>query len=581
MDRPHRPLQDPVPLEAVVSTHELAVRSSRAPDFEAENQALLLLARQLTNSPDDVLQGLVDTALALCRAHSAGLSLLENEGPAGDLSPTGARFRWHAVAGEWRPLAWNTTTRRDDGPCGTVLDCDGPVLFSRVHRHWPQFADVRPLMIEALLVPFHVNGRGVGTVWVVSHDEERRFDAEDRRLLESLATFAATAYQNRLASAALLAANESLREANTRKSEFLAILAHELRNPLAPICNALQILNDASSDGSAGHPALEMMERHVGQVVRLVDDLLDLSRIGQGKIELRREPLELAALVNHAVEAVRPACDAMGHALTVTLPAQPVTISVDPTRLAQVLGNLLSNACKFTERGGRISISAAREGARAVIRVRDSGIGIAPEQRPRIFEMFTQVDSSLGRSRDGLGIGLTLVKNLVELHGGSIEVTSEGVGKGSEFVVSLPVAEDASRAASVPAGRSKPKPPHARRVLIVDDSEDAAVSLALLLDRQGHEVHVAHDGLAAVERAAALEPDVILLDIGLPELDGYEVARRIRAARPHDGLLLIALTGWSQDDARRRALEAGFDAHMTKPVDLDALAKMLIELRAD
>jgi signal transduction histidine kinase len=577
---PNLPKPDAVPLEAVICTDELRRRASRPPDFEAENRAILSLARQLTHTPDAVLQGLVDAALSLCHAHSAGLSLLEEEEPPGALSATGARFRWHAVAGEWRSLVWNTTTPRDDGPCGTVLDRDGTVLFSRIHRHWPQFADVRPRMVEALLVPFHVNGAAVGTVWVVSHDDERRFDAEDQRLLESLATFAATAYQSRLASAALLAANESLREADTRKSEFLAILAHELRNPLAPICNALQILQDVPGDGSARNPALEMMDRHVGQVVRLVDDLLDLSRIGQGKIELRREPAELSVLVNHAVEAVRPLCEGMEHTLTVTLPAQPTMLFVDPTRLAQVLGNLLGNACKFTERGGHIHIAAAREGSCAVIRVRDSGIGIASEQLPRIFDMFTQVDSTLGRSRDGLGIGLTLVKNLVELHDGRIEARSDGVGKGSEFVVTLPVAADAARAPTEPGGLSELQPSCRRRILIVDDSEDAAVSLALLLDRKGHEVHVAHDGIEGVERAAALQPDVILLDIGLPELDGYEVARRIRAAKPHDGPLLIALTGWSKDDVRHRAIEAGFDAHMTKPVDLDALTKLLIESAA-
>jgi signal transduction histidine kinase len=581
-----------VQLESVLCTEELKRRPSRPPDYQAENQALLALAQELTNSPGSVLQRLVDIALELCRGHSAGISLLEEDGPTGGLSPGGNHFRWHAVAGQWAPLVWNTTTPRDYGPCGTVLDRNITLLFSNAHRYYAQFAGVHPLLVEGLLVPFHVDGQAVGTVWVIAHDETRKFDAEDQRLLESLATLAATAYQARLLITAQAKANqdlqaeiaerqraeEALREADRRKSQFLATLAHELRNPLAPIRNAVEILIRSGGDEQKVKPVTEMMQRQVGQMVRLVDDLLDVSRISRDKIELRREPIELASVVHHAVEAVRPVYESMDHELTVTLPPQPTYLNADPIRLAQVVGNLLNNACKFTEKGGRIRLTVEREGKHAVIRVQDTGIGIAAKQLLHIFEMFTQVDTSLERSRDGLGIGLTLVKKLVEMHGGTVEARSAGVGQGSEFVVRLPaLSKPLPPLPREPSG-VKPVATVQRRILVVDDNPDSADSLAMLLKLSGHEVHTAHDGLEAVEAAAKFQPDVILLDIGLPRLDGYEAARRIREQQRDKGLILVALTGWGQDEDRRRSEEAGFDAHMVKPVDLAALSNLLVEL---
>jgi signal transduction histidine kinase len=583
-----------VPLESVLCTEELKRRPTRPPDYQAENQALLALAQELTNSPGSVLQRLVDVALVLCRGHSAGISLLEEEGPPGGLNPRGDHFRWHAVAGQWAPLVWNTTTPRDYGPCGTVLDRNVTLLFSNAHRHYAQFAGVHPLLVEGLLVPFHVDGQAVGTVWVIAHDESRKFDAEDQRLLESLATFAATAYQARLSIAAQAKANqdlqaeiverrraeEAVREADRRKSEFLAMLAHELRNPLAPIRNAVEILRRSGGNEQRVKPATEMMHRQVGQMVHLVDDLLDVSRISRGQIELHREPVELESLVHHAVEAVRPLCESMDHKLTVTLPPPPTYLNADPTRLAQVVGNLLNNACKFTERGGRIRLTVEREGKHAVVRVEDTGIGMAAKQLLRIFEMFTQVDTSLGRSRDGLGIGLTLVKTLVEMHGGTVEARSAGVGQGSEFVVRLPVLSEPPPPVPREPSGVKPVATVHRRILVVDDNRDGADSLAVLLKLSGHEVQTAHDGLEAVEAAAKYQPDVILLDIGLPKLDGYQAARRIREQQRDKSPLLVALTGWGQEEDRRRSAEAGFDTHMVKPLDLAALSKLLAELRA-
>ncbi|MGH8480080.1 MAG: chemotaxis protein CheB [Gammaproteobacteria bacterium] len=381
-----------------------------------------------------------------------------------------------------------------------------------------------------------------------------------------------------------------LLEADRRKNEFLAMLAHELRNPLAPIRNALEVLRLTEGNGAAVQAACAMMERQLGQLVRLVDDLLDVSRISRGKIELRKERIEVASAVHYAVEAARPLCERMDHELTVTLPPQPVYLNADPTRLAQVVGNLLTNACKFTERGGRIGLTVEREpprsppsqggaGGVAVIRVRDTGIGIATEELPRIFEMFTQLDTSLERSRSGLGIGLTLVKNLVEMHGGTVEVHSAGLGQGSEFMVRLPIVVETPELPPEPAAHA-PTPTTARRILVVDDNRDSAESLTMLLNLTGYETHTAYDGLEAVEAAAAFRPDVILLDIGLPKLNGFEAARKIREQQSDKSLVLVALTGWGQEEDRRRSEEAGFNAHMVKPVDYAALTKLLAALQA-
>ncbi len=535
--------------------------------------------------------------------------------------------------------------------------------------------------------------------------------------------------------------NARLAKVDRRKNEFLAMLAHELRNPLAPIRNALQIMKSGEwrvasgeneeprGDSLATHHSslatpLAMMERQVGQMVRLVDDLLDVSRISQGKIELRRGRIELASAVHHAVEAIRPQCKSMDHALTVTLPPKPIFLNADPTRLAQVVGNLLNNASKFTDKGGRIELvvsvewrvasekkrgeiyddRSALSGTRgvagcdepgravlprdeelpqggtirhdqsdspsggvgasqhrrgtgptahegipepsehrariahgggnaptaqstsrlvqsndtgrapddvgrnqsdalgasagagsealklatchsplatpfAVIRVRDNGIGIAADQLPHIFEMFVQIDTSLERSVSGLGIGLTLVKTLVEMHDGTVEVHSAGVGQGSEFVVRLPIVVELPKPLPPEPTVSEPTTMIARRILVVDDNRDSAESLAMLLKLTGHETHIAYDGLEAVEAAATFRPDVILLDIGLPKLNGYEACRKIREQPWSKGIVIVALTGWGQDEDRRKSQEAGFDGHLVKPVDHATLTKLLAELR--
>lgn len=371
------------------------------------------------------------------------------------------------------------------------------------------------------------------------------------------------------------AAEEALRDAAERKNEFLAMLAHELRNPLAPIRFALEIAKRAEGNSDLMRPALGTMERQLGQMTRLVDDLLDVSRISVGKLNLRLEEIELGSVIRPVIEAFRPDCDSARHELTVTLPQQPVYLNADPVRLAQVFGNLINNACKFTAPGGRISLAAERQVSDVVVTVRDSGIGISSEVMPNIFEIFTQGDPSLERMQGGLGIGLTLVRRLVEMHGGSVEAFSDGLGRGSEFVVRLPALAEKSQPPAPGPSESEPGAVAARRILVVDDNHDTANSLAMLLRMSGIETHTAFDGEEALEAAATFKPDVILLDIGLPKLNGYDTARLIREKSWGRGVVLVALTGWGQDEDREKTADAGFDAHLVKPVGYDALTRLL------
>lgn len=372
-----------------------------------------------------------------------------------------------------------------------------------------------------------------------------------------------------------------LSEADLRKNNFLAMLAHELRNPLAPIGNAVRTVQMFSEDATVVQSTASLMERQVRQIVRLVDDLLDVSRISHGKIELRREQVELAQIIQVAVETCRPALDAAGHHLSVTLPPESVLLDADPTRLAQSFGNLLNNACKYSEPGGHIGLTATCEGNEVVVSVKDTGIGIAADRLNNIFELFNQVDQSHERSQGGLGIGLTLVRQLVGLHGGSVRAFSAGPGQGSEFVVRLPIIIERSAAAPAVPVSAVPKLPLAWRILVVDDNQDSAASLTLLLELSGHQTEMAHDGLEALRVFESFQPDVVLLDIGLPKLNGYEVARKIRSMPGGDRISLVALTGWGQEDDRRKTREAGFDKHLVKPANYAELTAYLETLRAE
>jgi CheY-like chemotaxis protein/two-component sensor histidine kinase len=366
---------------------------------------------------------------------------------------------------------------------------------------------------------------------------------------------------------------DKLLAADQRKNEFLATLAHELRNPLAPIRNGLQVWSLSVHDPELMEQAREMMERQLAHMVRLVDDLLDLSRVGRGTIELRRERIGLAQIIEQAVETSRPTIDQAGHQLTVDVSPMPVYVDADLIRMAQVFSNILNNAAKYTEPGGRIHLSAYRQGDDAVVKIKDDGVGIPTDMLPRIFDTFTQVNRTLERSQSGLGIGLSIVKTLVEMHNGSVEATSDGIGKGSEFTVRLPIV--LSVLESRPDVAEPRRHSGSRRVLVVDDNRDAAASLAMMLRVMGNESKTAHDGLEAIEVAAIYRPDVMFIDIGMPNLNGYHTARRIREQPWGKTIVLAALTGWGQDDDRRRSEEAGFDYHLVKPVEPSVVEKIL------
>ncbi len=378
----------------------------------------------------------------------------------------------------------------------------------------------------------------------------------------------------------LEAAAAALREADRHKDEFLALLAHELRNPLAPLRAGLQVMRMAAGDAALVARTRDMMDRQLSHMVRLIDDLLDISRVSRNKMELRRSRVLLADVVSSAVETARPVLEAAGHELTVSLPAEPVHLDADLTRLAQVFGNLLHNSSKYTERGGHIWLTATLDGELLVVAVRDNGIGIPAAAFPSIFDMFSQVDRSTERSSGGLGIGLALVKGLVEMHGGSVEASSPGPGGGSTFTVRLPVLKGhAEPAPEVPAAALPDCSGSHRRILVVDDNRDAAATMATMLQMLGNEVRTAGDGLEAIEVAERFRPQVVLMDIGLPKLDGYEVTRRIREQAWGREAAVIALTGWGQEADRGRSREAGCDGHLVKPIDLPSLEKLLVELQ--
>jgi len=404
--------------------------------------------------------------------------------------------------------------------------------------------------------------RGViGGMTFLSSSLRRRFGPEELRIAQTLAERVTSAIEN----AQLY---QALQEQDRRKDEFLATLAHELRNPLAPVRSGLQVLRSGRAQPEAVERTLSMMERQLGQMIHLVDDLLDVARVSSGKVVLRRERVELAAIVDSAVEAAKQIIEANDHAFVLRVPDEPLAFDGDPTRLIQVVSNLLNNAAKYTPPGGRISLAAERDGSHAIIRVSDTGVGIPATMLPKIFEMFTQIGTSLDRAQGGLGIGLTLVKRLVDMHGGTISARSDGPGKGSEFAVRMPLSTanpmTAARPAVLPStGEGAGK----FAILVVDDNRDAAESLAMLLEIEGHDIRIAHDGPEALRTLESFRPQVILLDIGLPGMNGYEVARRIRTSVELQGVTLAALTGWGQEEDRRRTKEAGFDHHLVKPAD--------------
>lgn len=537
-------------LDDVDILSELASRPARLPDHESEDRALAALAKSMSEDPRNMLQRLVETAVVLCHADTAGVSLLE-----------GPVFRWEAVAGVFASYR-NGTMPREASPCGICINRDTTQLMYLPDRCFPALR-AEPRFVEALLIPFHVRGTPIGTVWIVSHREDRKFDREDERIVRVLSQFASAGWQ-------LWKAYEAAEEANHRKDEFLAMLGHELRNPLAAILSASSILKTRGALEPGALRAADVVGRQAQHMTTMIEDLLDVARITEGKLELHREPVELQAVVAHAAETTRAHIERRGHRLSIELPAEPIRLEADPVRLAQLVANLLDNAAKYTPDGGQISLVAEHVDGDVRMTVADTGIGIPPEQLGSVFDRSTQLGSPAG----GLGLGLMLVKSLAELHGGTATAASAGVGKGSRFTVRLPV---------LPGARETPPAAQtvvtsaavSRRILLVEDNDDVAEGLAMILSFDGHSVRVARDGAAAVAALKAFAPDVVLLDIGLPDVDGYEVARRMRAERPRGELTIIALSGFGQEQHRLESAAAGCDAHLVKPVDPAILREML------
>ncbi len=482
-----------------------------------------------------------------------------------------------------REVAGTLRMRRGEGLTGKVLATGRPVLLPAIAKGEmaartafavaPQIEALR--VTSFLAVPLKTRRGTLGTITTSRYDERNPFTADDMALLEDLADRAALAVENAQLHEAERQARARAEEADRRKDEFLAMLGHELRNPLAPIWTGLAIMRKLPAESERHVSVREVIARQVAQLSRLVDDLLDVSRINLGKIELRLETLELGAVALQALEASRPLFSARNQ-VSVELPAVPVHVRGDAVRLTQIISNLLNNAAKYTDATGQVRLGVSAEGAEALVTVSDTGIGIPAEMLGRVFDLFAQGQEARDRSRGGLGVGLTLVKRLVELHGGFVRVSSPGEGHGSVFVLGLPLLASAAASLGSPC---VPSPPSAgtspRRVLIADDNVDAAEGLRLLLELESHEVEVVHDGAAADASLSRSQPEVILLDISLPILDGLEVARRVRARGGAHRPLLVAITGLGRDEDRKRSAEAGFDHHLVKPIDPASLTELL------
>jgi signal transduction histidine kinase len=460
--------------------------------------------------------------------------------------------------------------------CGTVALHRQPIMATRIQSSDdPKAQLVKRFGIRVYACnPLLAGDRLLGTLSFASRSRDA-FDPDELEFLQTVCHYVAYAYER-------LRLIRQLQQVDRKKDDFLAVLAHELRNPLAPIRNATQFMQLKGPTDPDLQDARDIIDRQVRQMSRLVDDLLDVSRITQGKFALHKERVSLGVVLTNAIESSRPLIEGADHQLTVAVPPEPLYVEGDVTRLGQIFGNLLTNAAKYTDRGGRIRLTAERQGNDVLVAVQDTGIGIAAEHLRGIFDMFSQVAPALERSQGGLGIGLSLVKSLVEMHGGRVEARSDGPGRGSQFIVRLPLLIAAPRTGTEvrrTEAESSGCRSHKCRIVVADDNVDSAQSLVMMLSVMGHEVRTAHDGTAAVHLAETFRPDVALLDIGMPNLNGYQAARRIREQPWGKAMVLVALTGWGQAEDKRRAEAAGFDHHFTKPVDPTALERLLAGLK--
>ncbi len=554
---------DPADLARVVVTLTDITERRRAEERQrllSEASAVLLA----TEKPDDMLRG-VFTRIAPHFGLDAYFNFMVDDSAALRLASCGGVTE-EACRGLQR-------IEFGQAVCGSVAASRQAACAEHIQRSDdPKVQLVKSLGIRVYAChPLLSGDRLLGTLSFASRTRDQ-FDADEMGFLRTISQYVAVAYERfRLV--------EQLREADRRKDEFLATLAHELRNPLAPIRNGLEIMKLAGGDKTAVEQVRPMMERQLHHMTRLIDDLMDLSRISRGKIELQKTRMPLADAVRNAIDTSRPDIEAKRHELIVDMPAEPIHVEGDLTRLTQVFANLLINAAKFTGPGGRIHLSVDQQGGDVVVLVEDTGVGIPPHLLNRVFDMFAQVDRPLARSAGGLGIGLNIVKRLVELHGGSITAESGGHGMGSRFTVRLPVMPSSASQAQVRITRLQ-TPVAPRRILIVDDNVDAATSLAEVLRIMGNETQTAFDGVEGVASAEVFKPDAILMDIGMPKMNGYDAARQIRDQSWGRGIVMVACTGWGQREDKRKAIDAGFDLHMTKPIDPTAVEKILGDLKS-
>jgi PAS domain S-box-containing protein len=469
----------------------------------------------------------------------------------------------------------------DDSACGRALRSGQRILIEDIETdapYEPFRAIARAAGYRSVISTPLVSAAGVELGMVSTHFRSvHRSSEQELRRLDLYLRQACDFIQRCGLEQVLQQSEEALRDADRRKDEFLAVLAHELRNPLAPIRYTLAASRKGGRTPEQQKHAEEIIERQTEHMSRLLDDLLDVSRITRSKLELKKSPTDLAVVIGSAIETARPILDKKNHTLTVDLPAQAVRLDADLVRLAQVFSNLLINAAKYTDPGGRIDLRATLQGSEIVVAIRDNGIGISADMMPRLFTMFSQAQAALGRAEGGLGIGLSLVRGLVTLHGGKVEAHSDGLGTGTEFIVRLPTGTPAEIPV-IEASASARVAGSGLKILVVDDNRDAADSCALLMELSGHHIQTAYTGRRALELAETFGPHALLLDIGLPDLNGYQVAAKIREAPWGRGMYLIAVTGWGQEDDRRRAIEAGFDHHLTKPIAADTVESLLQSL---
>ncbi|MBN3764182.1 hybrid sensor histidine kinase/response regulator [Burkholderia sp. Ac-20365] len=562
----------------VLRTDDLKDRPARAPDHAAEVRTLVTVAGAQTGRRDTLLQAIADAALAACRAGSAGISLLETT------SEGEAVFRWRAVAGACAAFEGRTTAWAEC-PCGMTLELGAAQLFVEPHTFFKSLRDAGAVITEGIITPIPIRcpeSKQLGAIWVASHDAHR-FDSEDVRLLGNLAVLAGAALTlldaqqaAEAEAAAAQQARRALEDAAHRRDEFIAMLGHELRNPMAPIDSSIAALRLLCAGEEQATDVLAIAQRQMRQLRTLVDDLLDAARLRHGKLAIKYSRTSLNEIVYDAITALKHHIDARKHRLVIDGLDQPVHVRADHVRLSQVVGNLLSNAAKYTPAGGTLRLGVqtgadAHDGMVSIV-IEDNGVGMSREALDHVFELFAQSPSSMRRSEGGLGIGLAVVKRLVELHDGTIALDSQGIGRGTRVTLRLPILDRDPRVAHETTVIASAAP---SRILLVDDNADALDALHLLLELEGHQVIVARSGHDALKIAEKEAPEIGIIDIGMPEMDGFEVARAIRANAALAHMFLIALTGYSSESDKSRALAAGFDYHLTKPVSMERLADVL------